>query len=143
MKYYLAYGSNLNIGQMEHRCPDAKIVGITELPGYRLAFRGRRMGVLTIEPGPERTVPVGIWKISDDDERNLDFYEGFPRLYRKETFTVQLNGKPIEAIIYIMNEGRPISAPSDYYLEAVADGYKDFCFELFPLMGALADAKAI
>ena len=143
MKYYLAYGSNLNIEQMKHRCPDAKRVGSAELHGYRLAFRGHRMGVLTIEPDSESSIPVGIWTISDDDEISLDFYEGFPRLYRKEIFTVQLNGETIEAIIYIMNEGRPISAPSDYYLEAVSTGYKDFRFELFPLMGALADTKAI
>lgn len=141
MKYYLAYGSNLNVGQMKHRCPDAKRVGSAELSGYRLSFRGRRMGVLTIEPDSESSVPVGIWAISDDDEISLDFYEGFPRLYRKETFTVQLNGETIEAIIYIMNEGLPISAPSDYYLEAVSDGYRDFRFELFPLMEALADTR--
>lgn len=26
MKYYVAYGSNLNREQMAHRCPDAKLV---------------------------------------------------------------------------------------------------------------------
>ena len=32
-KYYIAYGSNLNISQMKTRCPDAKIVGKTKLEG--------------------------------------------------------------------------------------------------------------
>ena len=27
MKYYVAYGSNLNREQMAHRCPEAKLVG--------------------------------------------------------------------------------------------------------------------
>ena len=39
-KLYLAYGSNLNLGQMAHRCPDSKVAGKAELPGYRLLFRG-------------------------------------------------------------------------------------------------------
>lgn len=33
MKYYLAYGSNLNLTQMFHRCPDAQVLGYTYLPG--------------------------------------------------------------------------------------------------------------
>jgi len=28
-KYYIAYGSNLSVAQMAHRCPDAKVVGMT------------------------------------------------------------------------------------------------------------------
>ena len=143
MKYYIAYGSNLNIRQMEHRCPDAKIVGSTELPGYRLAFRGHRAGVLTIEPDPDGVVPVGIWAISSEDEFSLDIYEGFPRLYRKETFTVSLNGKSIKAIVYIMNEGRPISRPSGYYLQTVLDGYDDFGFDIPGLLEANERAKAV
>lgn len=30
-KYYLAYGSNLNLEHMAHRCPNAKVVGTTIL----------------------------------------------------------------------------------------------------------------
>ena len=40
-KLYLAYGSNLNLGQMAHRCPDSQVDGRAQLPGYRLLFRGR------------------------------------------------------------------------------------------------------
>ena len=31
-KYYIAYGSNLNVEQMRYRCPDAKIVGTSVIP---------------------------------------------------------------------------------------------------------------
>ena len=31
MKYYLAYGSNLSVGQMLDRCPDAIYVGTSEI----------------------------------------------------------------------------------------------------------------
>ena len=30
-KFYLAYGSNLNVEQMQFRCPDARIVGTAEI----------------------------------------------------------------------------------------------------------------
>ena len=33
MKYYLAYGPNLNLVQMRQRCPNARVVGYTYLFG--------------------------------------------------------------------------------------------------------------
>ena len=38
MKYYLAYGPNLNLVQMRQRCPNARVVGYTYLFGARLLF---------------------------------------------------------------------------------------------------------
>ena len=50
-RLYIAYGSNLNLPQMAHRCPTAKVVGASEDKGYELLFRGGRHGaVATIEP---------------------------------------------------------------------------------------------
>ena len=34
---YIAYGSNLNRGQMALRCPDAKVVGTGEIKDYELS----------------------------------------------------------------------------------------------------------
>ena len=59
MKYYLAYGSNLNKEQMAYRCPGAIPVGTMMLEGYELLFRAP--GVLTIEENAEGKVPIGIW----------------------------------------------------------------------------------
>lgn len=44
MKYYLAYGPNLNLVQMRQRCPNARVVGYTYLFGVRLVFRGSKNG---------------------------------------------------------------------------------------------------
>ena len=33
-KYYLAYGSNLNVAQMQFRCPDAVVAGTAVIPDY-------------------------------------------------------------------------------------------------------------
>ena len=49
-RFYLAYGSNLNKNQMRYRCPDAKVVGVASLIGWRLLFKGSLTGAyLTIE----------------------------------------------------------------------------------------------
>ena len=75
-KLYIAYGSNLNLPQMAHRCPSAKVVGASEIKNYALVFRGGRSGaVATIEPCEGSSVPVLLWKITPKDEAALDVYE--------------------------------------------------------------------
>ncbi|BCV02065.1 MAG: hypothetical protein CM15mV49_290 [uncultured marine virus] len=39
IKYYFAYGSNMNHEHMKMRCPKSKYLGTFELPGYKLVFR--------------------------------------------------------------------------------------------------------
>ena len=39
---YFAYGSNMNLDQMEFRCPAAAVKENVRLDGYRLAFCVRR-----------------------------------------------------------------------------------------------------
>lgn len=129
-KIYLAYGSNLNLKQMAYRCPDAKVLSGTTLDGYRLLFRGFNGGaVATVEKHEGGSVPVLLWRISPRDEAALDRYEGWPRLYRKETVTVHLDGKPMEAMVYIMNEGRPLGGPGLFYYDTIMDGYLDAGFD--------------
>ncbi|MEG1980835.1 MAG: gamma-glutamylcyclotransferase family protein [Victivallaceae bacterium] len=123
-RLYIAYGSNLNLPQMAHRCPTAKVVGSSEVKGYELLFRGGRRGaVATIEPLEGSSVPVLLWKIKQQDEVALDRYEGYPSFYRKEMLEVELEGKTVPAMVYIMNDGREFGAPSDFYLNTIAEGY--------------------
>ena len=89
MKYYLAYGSNLNLTQMFHRCPHARVIGHTSLSDMRLVFRGSKTGsYLTVEPDEAASVPCGVFAIQDDDELALDHYEGYPVFYQKQTLHV-------------------------------------------------------
>ena len=130
MKYYLAYGSNLNKKQMKTRCPDAVPVGSCVVNDYELVFRG----VATIEPKPGASVQCGIWKISTDDEHSLDRYEGYPRLYVKQDFRVTVKGKTVRAMAYVMVDGiRRLSPPSTGYLLTIAEGYDDFGLDDKPL----------
>lgn len=126
-KFYIAYGSNLNVGQMRYRCPDARPMGTTQLKGFRLIFRGNsRTGVANIEPCKSGVVPVAVWKISDRDERALDHYEGFPYLYRKEYIPLLIDGIAVDAMVYVMTGRRAAAMPSDYYYNVIRQGYEDF-----------------
>lgn len=139
MKYYMAYGSNLNMSQMAFRCPDAKPAGVAQLDNHELVFR---RGVLTVEPKKGSFVPVAIWEISESDEKSLDRYEGFPRLYYKKFFPMMLkDGEIGEVMVYIMTDGFPISEPSFAYLRTCSQGYKDFGFHTAPLMKAYRKSK--
>ena len=142
-KYYIAYGSNLSVEQMAHRCPDAKIAGMAALKDWKLVFRTHA----TIEPCEGRVVPVLIWEISQRDERNLDRYEGFPVYYRREELAVTMtdlegkNPQEITAMVYLMNGGHPIRVPWQDYYDVLAEGYSRFGFNPYLLELALQEAK--
>ena len=138
-RLYIAYGSNLNLPQMEHRCPGALVVGTSEVKGYELLFRG----VATIEPKEGASVPVLLWKISPENEKALDRYEGWPRLYRKEDLEVELEGKTVSAMVYVMNDGRQAAMPSDYYYNVIAEGYRTAGMDEAVLEQALERTKEV
>ncbi|CDM68553.1 hypothetical protein CM240_1394 [Clostridium bornimense] len=140
-KLYLAYGSNLNLEQMSNRCPTAKVVETSQIDNHRLLFRGAHAGaVATIEPFKGDSVPVLVWEITPADEAALDRYEGWPFLYRKETVKVKLNGKTVKAMVYIMNDGRPLGQPSCYYYSTILEGYKSAGFDVDILRKATTDS---
>lgn len=126
-KYYFAYGSNMNLEQMEFRCPHAEVVGKAVLKDHRLAFRGSRTGhgVASVLPEKGKEVHGLLWKITPLCERSLDFYEGYPHLYGKEEITVQTKtGEVANVKVYVMNEpyqSQP-ALPSTFYLEGILQG---------------------
>ena len=141
-KLYLAYGSNLSVSQMMHRCPDAVIVGKASLYNWKLVFRYHA----TIEPHKDGSLPVLIWEISDRDEANLDRYEGFPKYYVKENISLRMtdlrgrHSKRVTAMAYIMTEGRQIEPPTSGYFQTIEAGYIRFGFSREILNDALEEA---
>ena len=85
MKLYFAYGSNLNHERMQSRCKDSKYIKNVFLEGYKLSFCAisRSYGVANIVKKSGSKVPGGLWKISEEDEKVLDDYEGYLNLYSK------------------------------------------------------------
>ena len=134
-RYYIAYGSNMNIPQMRMRCPGARIIGTSVIKDYQLLFKGSKTGsYLTIEPMEGAEVPVVIWEVTETDEKALDRYEGYPNFYYKKEMNLDIKGIRTEkvrrrdAFIYIMHEERELGIPSWYYVNTCLDGYRAFGF---------------
>lgn len=148
-KYYLAYGSNLNIRQMALRCPTAKPVGTAIIKDYELLFKGSKTGAyLTIEPKSGAEVPVAVWSVELADEERLDVYEGFPAFYYKTEFDLPVNyfsGKKVvrKAFVYIMHEERPLGLPSGSYVRTCLEGYSNFGFDESILFKALNNSRRV
>lgn len=135
-KYYIAYGSNLNVGQMQRRCPGARAVGISAIEGYELLFKGSKTGsYLTIEQKEGGCVPVAVWEVTREDERALDRYEGYPSFYYKTEMTLPVkdieSGKTqsLSAFVYIMHEDFKLGLPSKSYIQTCIEGYRYFGFD--------------
>lgn len=134
-RYYLAYGSNLNIRQMRYRCPTAKPIGITAISDYELLYKGSGTGAyLTIEPKKDGLVPIAVWEVTEADEKRLDAYEGCPTFYYKKELRLPVklrNGKTkkVDAFIYIMHEERRHGIPSLTYIRTCEEGYRNFGFD--------------
>lgn len=142
-RYYLAYGSNLNIPQMQIRCPNARIVGTATIQDYRLLFKGSKTGsYLTIEPVPGYQVPVAVWDVTARDELALDHYEGYPSFYYKKELTLPITGirtgkvRVRNAFVYIMHEERKLGIPYAGYVRTCMEGYRAFGFDISYLLDA-------
>ena len=140
-RIYISYGSNRHLEQMTRRCPDAKRLGVSQIEGYALEFHGSGGAVATIVPKEDSRVPIVMWEISERDERNLDRYEGFLRLYFKKDFRVYLGKRKVTAFAYIMASGYDIGIPNESYYNTILEGYTDIGIDTKPLFNALFAAK--
>ena len=142
-RYYIAYGSNLSEEQMAFRCPDAKPVGMAVLKDWKLAFRTHA----TVEPCEGRVVPVLVWEISEQDERSLDLYEGWPHYYRKENLPITITNfrgqkpKKITAMAYVMNDGHEVMPPMKGYYDVLDKAYTRYGFNRHQLELSMKEAK--
>jgi gamma-glutamylcyclotransferase (GGCT)/AIG2-like uncharacterized protein YtfP len=117
---YFAYGSNLNIKQMKKRCKDSAYIKSTYLKNYFLTFRSKYK-VADIQKKKKSRVLGALYYISKSDEKKLDVYEDFPKLYKKMYF--KYYSKTI--MTYIMPKKTPFKYPTKNYLNKIKQGYKD------------------
>jgi gamma-glutamylcyclotransferase (GGCT)/AIG2-like uncharacterized protein YtfP len=119
---YFAYGSNLNLRAMAHRCPRAKALTAARLEGYRLVFRR----YADISPDPKGTVWGALFELTPACVRALDKYEDEALgIYRKITVTVTDDHGTRAAMAYVMNAG-PLAPPDVAYYGEIARGYRDW-----------------
>ena len=120
---YFSYGSNLNHEQMKERCKNSKYIKNVFLEGYQLSFCSidRGYGTANIVKKPDSKVPGGVWDISTSDEKELDYYEGFPIKYEKDFFTHSGD----KVMFYIIKRQYSFKRPQRRYVDIINQGYKD------------------
>ncbi|WP_164489127.1 gamma-glutamylcyclotransferase family protein [Ruminococcus sp. Marseille-P6503] len=134
VKYYAAYGSNMNSKQMSQRCPNSIEIGTGEIVDHQLRF----CNYAYIQPCSDAVTPCVIWHIDSEDWRNLDRYEGFPSFYRKEEVDINFRGERKTAVVYIMgNDYEWPSLPQKNYLDGITQGYLEHGLDTAPLAEAL------
>ena len=90
IKYYFAYGSNMNHEHMKMRCPKSKYLGTFELPGYKLVFRS----VADVEQSNDDSVLGALFEITDECVRALDRAKEMPgfqqltKTHRERDFSI-------------------------------------------------------
>jgi gamma-glutamylcyclotransferase (GGCT)/AIG2-like uncharacterized protein YtfP len=137
LKYYFAYGSNLNGADLSHWCekkgcayPLGEKFANAYLPDMELVFNfaspDREGGVLNIRHRLGQATPGVLFIIPSGDYSALDKKEGAPRVYKQiEVTALTEDGREHEAIAYqvdyTLTEGGFI--PPDFdYLHVVKDG---------------------
>lgn len=144
--YYIAYGSNMDVGQMAYRCPNAVLIGTGMVEGYKLIFKGSKTGAYaTIEPEAGGRVPVLVWQLGHGDEDRLDRYEGYPIFYHKDEIKIAINDmdRTLNAMVYIMDENRILGEPSAQYYQVIDQAYDRFGFEKEILKRAYAESTGL
>lgn len=131
MKKYLAYGANMSVDMMAKRCPKAKLLGTGILNGYRLMFKGIAPNSYgTIEPWEGFCVPFVLWELTPADEKRLDRYEGYPRVYQKHTVEIEIGGDKFSAMYYAKPDTERVAPPSEHYVDVLWQAYERFSFDL-------------
>jgi len=125
-RLYLAYGSNMNKTQMAKRCPGAKVLGKTYLENWALTLPH----YANIERSEGKKTPAVVWEITSKNEKALDRYEGYPYAYDKLNMIVNVDGKRMSAMAYVMTAEYKNYAEKPYsgYLAQILQGYRDAGF---------------
>ena len=117
---YFAFGSNLNRKQIKRRCKNSRFISRHILKNYQLVFRSK-YGAADIQRKKGSSVLGAIYNISKADEKKLDVYEEFPKVYVKKYFKIL--GKKV--MFYYMSSKTKQTEPSRRYLNLIIQGYED------------------
>ncbi len=142
---YFAFAANISSDSLQARCPDAVPIGPAHLPGFQLRFHG----VATVAPGDPEDAYADkaegfLWAVSSNCLRELDQFEGYPSLYKREVVTtVTATGSEAPAFVYRLAEptGR-LSGPSDFYVAGIERGYQEHGLDRRYLRQAVGLARA-
>jgi len=126
--WYFAYGSNLDTEGMRKRVGSWYDLKKALLRGYKLVFNvyssSWRGGVANIVEDSQSVVYGAAYLLDEEQLQKLDRYEGVPHLYQRRKVVIELEGKPVEAFVYIGSNPRQALTPSNEYIALMLRGLK-------------------
>jgi gamma-glutamylcyclotransferase (GGCT)/AIG2-like uncharacterized protein YtfP len=133
MVLYFAYGSNLSLDQMGRRCPGSRMLDTGFIEDHELSFTTYadrwKGGVADIIEKKGSKVWGLVYELSMEDLSSLDYYEGFPDLYRRKKVKVfGRKGEYGEVWTYFVVEKKGYIPPSRIYFEIIYDAARVFGF---------------
>ena len=128
MRLYGAYGSNLNLKQMQRRCPDAYPLYSFYLDNYSLVFKG----VADLEKQVGSISFMAVYEITKQCETALDMYEEYPDVYKKKIVKRKIEGKNRDIMFYVMRKKYNYAIPTIKYFNVIKEGYRNWngCIKL-------------
>ncbi|MFQ5598063.1 MAG: gamma-glutamylcyclotransferase family protein [Nitrospiria bacterium] len=122
---YFAYGSNMDLGQMQSRCPGTKVIGVGRLFHYSIAFtrwsRSWKSGTADILPEKGPTVYGALYDLSLEDLKKMDRFADYPNSYIRQDISVDCGGEQLPALTYIARRFG-VFLPSQSYLGKMVRG---------------------
>ena len=144
MPIYFAFGSNLHPPQMAERCPGSRVLHPGVLKGYRLAFSGYSTrwegGVATIVAEPASEVQGVLYDLTEEDQRNLDRFEGFPTVYARLQVKVEGRDGILHSAMTYQKQNTGATAPSLRYFHQIWRAYRAFQLDEAVLLKAVEDS---
>ena len=121
---HFAYGSNMSRKLMRRFAPGARPVGVAQLLGHRFVITAD--GYASVAPERAQVVHGVAWKLTVRDRVTLDGWENVAAgLYRAELLPVQLQGRRMQALVYVARPGGE-GAPKPGYMELVTAAAREW-----------------
>lgn len=144
--HYLAYGSNLHPMRLKARVPSARIVGVVEMTGYKLAFHKRSIDgsgkcLIYTEQGDQHKMYGVLYEFDPLEKAALDVLEGNGKGYIEQIIQFPLNGETYTPYIYGAQSTHidPNLTPYHWYKNLVLAGasYHNFPAEYIAAIEAI------
>lgn len=127
--WYFAYASNMNRRQMAQRAGALAEEKLARLDNYELNFekiaRGGT-GTANIAPAEGKTVWGVLYRVTEQQLKALDRFEGVPEHYRRSEVTVvDGDGNKVAAQVYLARKVRKGLKPDRLYLQRIIQGAEE------------------
>ncbi|MFQ5695852.1 MAG: gamma-glutamylcyclotransferase family protein [Terriglobia bacterium] len=127
--WYFAYASNMSRAQMQQRAGEPGEEKVARLDNYELNFdkvsRGGT-GTGNLVPADGKVVYGVLYRVSAQQLRALDRFEGVPEHYRRSQVTVvDGQGTKVGAQVYLARKVRKGLKPDRLYLQRIIQGAEE------------------